>query len=81
MIEVTIVYRPILVDSLSLEIQIATIEYTYPDSMLNKLQEAYETAILESSSTLTSVENGLRQLTWFLPGRFEDAEIASEGRE
>jgi peroxin-16 len=49
--------------------------------MLNKLQEAYETAILESSSTLTSVENGLRQLTWFLPGRFEDAEIASEGRE
>ena len=49
--------------------------------MLNKLQEAYETAILESSSTLTSVENGLRQLTWFLPGRFEDSEIASEGRE
>jgi peroxin-16 len=49
--------------------------------MLNKIQEAYENAILESSSTLTSVENGLRQLTWFLPGRFEDAEIASEGRE
>jgi peroxin-16 len=49
--------------------------------MLGRLKETYEDALLESSSTLTSVENALRQLTWFLPGRFEDAEIASEGRK
>ena len=49
--------------------------------MLGKIKESYENALLESSSTLTTVESTLRQLTWFLPGRFEDAEIASEGRE
>lgn len=49
--------------------------------MLGKIKNVYEDAILESSSTLTTVESTLRQLTWFLPGRFEDAEIASEGCE
>lgn len=62
-----------------------TLALTRPASttttMLGKLKDSYESALLESSSTLTTVESTLRQLTWFLPGRFEDAEIASEGRE
>lgn len=55
--------------------------HSHSVNMLGKLSSAYEDLMLESSSTLAGVENTLRQLTWFLPGRFEDAEIASEGCE
>lgn len=59
----------------------AAVQISGSTTMLGQLKEAYEDALLSSSSTLTSVESTLRNLTWFLPGRFEDAEIASEGCE
>ena len=48
---------------------------------LSALKDAYDTTLLENTSTLVQVESALRNLTWFLPGRFQDAELASEGGE
>ncbi|GAA5987328.1 hypothetical protein JCM10908_001911 [Rhodotorula pacifica] len=39
----------------------------------------YEKALVSNSSRIASIESSLRTLTWFLPGRFQDAEVASEG--
>ncbi|GAA6028813.1 hypothetical protein JCM8097_007408 [Rhodosporidiobolus ruineniae] len=39
---------------------------------------AYEEKLLANSSQVASIESSLRTLTWFLPGRFHDAELASE---
>ncbi|KAK7468856.1 hypothetical protein VKT23_003357 [Stygiomarasmius scandens] len=38
----------------------------------------YESFLLNNVSTISTVESSLRSLTWFLPGRFKDAELASE---
>ncbi|KAG6890435.1 hypothetical protein C0995_008789 [Termitomyces sp. Mi166 len=38
----------------------------------------YEAFLLENVSTISSLESSLRSITWFLPGRFKDAELASE---
>lgn len=38
----------------------------------------YESFLLNNGSTISTVESSLRSLTWFLPGRFKDAELASE---
>ncbi|KAI5121267.1 hypothetical protein M0805_002312 [Coniferiporia weirii] len=38
----------------------------------------YENFLLNNASTISTVESSLRSLTWFLPGRFRDAELASE---
>ena len=46
---------------------------------LTSIKEAYESALLENSSALTTVESSLRNVSWLLPGRFKDAELASEG--
>ncbi|GAA5889494.1 hypothetical protein JCM6882_007050 [Rhodosporidiobolus microsporus] len=40
---------------------------------------AYEANLLANASRIASIESSLRTLTWFLPGRFHDAELASEG--
>lgn len=48
---------------------------------LSALKHAYDTTLLENTSSLVQVESALRNLTWFLPGRFQDAELASEGGE
>lgn len=40
----------------------------------------YEAFLVENVSTISTVESSLRTLTWFLPGRFQDAELASEAR-
>ncbi len=48
---------------------------------LTSLKEAYESALLDNSSALTTIESSLRNVSWFLPGRFKDAELASEGCE
>lgn len=48
---------------------------------MSRLVQAYEKLLLDNVSTVQSVESGIRNLTWLLPGRFEDAELASEGRE
>ncbi|KAF5374931.1 hypothetical protein D9758_000318 [Tetrapyrgos nigripes] len=39
---------------------------------------SYESFLLNNVSTISTVESSLRSLTWFLPGRFKDAELASE---
>lgn len=41
----------------------------------------YESFLLRNGSTIASIESSLRSLTWFLPGRFKDADLASEARE
>ena len=38
----------------------------------------YEDFLVRNVSTISSVESSLRSITWFLPGRFKDAELASE---
>ena len=46
---------------------------------MSNLVQAYEKLLLDNVSTVRSVESGIRSLTWLLPGRFEDSELASEG--
>ncbi|KAK4688983.1 hypothetical protein P7C73_g1126, partial [Tremellales sp. Uapishka_1] len=43
------------------------------------LVESYERLLIDNVSTVQTVESAIRNITYFLPGRFEDAEIASEG--
>ncbi|KAJ3823600.1 peroxisomal membrane protein PEX16 [Lentinula raphanica] len=38
----------------------------------------YESFLLQNVSTISTLESSLRTLTWLLPGRFKDAELASE---
>ncbi|KIJ32048.1 hypothetical protein M422DRAFT_185048 [Sphaerobolus stellatus SS14] len=38
----------------------------------------YENFLIHNSSTIATIESSLRSITWFLPGRFKDAELASE---
>ncbi|KAF9457061.1 peroxisome membrane protein [Collybia nuda] len=38
----------------------------------------YESFLINNVSTISSLESSLRSVTWFLPGRFKDAELASE---
>ncbi|KAF7306893.1 Peroxisomal membrane protein PEX16 [Mycena indigotica] len=38
----------------------------------------YESWVLANLQSIATLESSLRSLTWFLPGRFKDAELASE---
>ncbi|KIM85153.1 hypothetical protein PILCRDRAFT_349833 [Piloderma croceum F 1598] len=38
----------------------------------------YESFLINNVSTISTLESSLRSVTWFLPGRFKDAELASE---
>ena len=38
----------------------------------------YDDLILKNAGMVTNIESGLRQLTYFIPGRFRESEIASE---
>ncbi|KAJ7630902.1 peroxisomal membrane protein PEX16 [Roridomyces roridus] len=38
----------------------------------------YEAWLVHNTSAMSTLESSLRSLTWFLPGRFKDAELASE---
>ncbi|TFK57126.1 peroxisome membrane protein [Heliocybe sulcata] len=38
----------------------------------------YESFLIHNVSTISSLESSIRSLSWFLPGRFRDAELASE---
>ncbi|BGP41254.1 hypothetical protein JCM10450v2_005294 [Rhodotorula kratochvilovae] len=40
---------------------------------------SYEEGLVANVGRIQSLEASLRTLTWFLPGRFQDAEVASEG--
>lgn len=43
--------------------------------------EKYETFLVKNVSTISALESSLRSVTWFLPGRFKDADLASESRQ
>jgi peroxin-16 len=38
----------------------------------------YESFLVHNVEAISTLESTLRSLTWFLPGRFRDAELASE---
>ncbi|KAH9964291.1 peroxisome membrane protein [Russula dissimulans] len=38
----------------------------------------YESFLIQNVSTISSLESTLRSVTWFLPGRFRDADLVSE---
>jgi len=40
---------------------------------------AYESFLLQHVSQVTALESSLRSMTYILPGRFKDAELAGEG--
>ena len=40
--------------------------------------DKYEAFLSSNVSTISTLESSLRSLTWFLPGRFKDAELVSE---
>ncbi|KAK4047405.1 hypothetical protein OIV83_005452 [Microbotryomycetes sp. JL201] len=46
--------------------------------MLKDTVKHYEDMILKSTTRVSTIESSLRSLTWILPGRFQDSEIASE---
>lgn len=48
---------------------------------MSSLPARYESFLISNSSTIGTIESSLRSLTWFLPGRFKDAEIVGEARE
>lgn len=41
--------------------------------------EAYHSFLLSNLSAVQTIESSISNITWLLPGRFEDAEVASEG--
>lgn len=47
----------------------------------SKYGKLYEEFIVSNASSIGSIESALRSLTYIIPGRFRDAEIASESRE
>lgn len=53
----------------------------HPQTMASHLVDAYEKLLVDNISTVNTVESTIRNVTWFLPGRFADADVASEGRE
>ncbi|GAA5822323.1 hypothetical protein JCM3770_001571 [Rhodotorula araucariae] len=46
---------------------------------LSSALASYEDGLVANVGRIQSLEASLRTLTWFLPGRFQDAEVASEG--
>lgn len=48
---------------------------------MSSLPARYESFLISNSATIGTIESSLRSLTWFLPGRFKDAEIVGEARE
>ena len=41
----------------------------------------YEAFLVKNVSVISTLESSLRSITWILPGRFKDAELASEARQ
>ncbi|RKP27483.1 peroxisome membrane protein [Syncephalis pseudoplumigaleata] len=46
---------------------------------MRNLLKDYESFLLNNASQISSIESSLRSFTYILPGRFHDAELASEG--
>lgn len=69
--------RRVSVHSLCLSLSLARTRLT----MASTIVTAYEQLLLDNVQTVQTVESAIRNVTWFLPGRFADGDIASEGRE
>ncbi|KAH8120179.1 peroxisomal membrane protein PEX16 [Phellopilus nigrolimitatus] len=50
----------------------------YRLTTLHILLQTVKLLVRFNASTISTLESSLRSLTWFLPGRFKDAELASE---
>ncbi|OAX44251.1 peroxisomal membrane protein PEX16 [Rhizopogon vinicolor AM-OR11-026] len=46
---------------------------------MSSMLAQYENFLVKNVSTISTLESSLRSVTWFLPGRFKDADLASEG--
>ena len=49
--------------------------------LMSSVLAQYESFLVAHVSTISSLESTLRSITWILPGRFKDAELASEARQ
>ena len=49
--------------------------------MATTIRKHYDQLLLDNISAVSTIESGIRNVTWLLPGRFQDAEVASEGCE
>jgi len=49
-----------------------------PFASMSSALARYESFLISNVSTISSLESTLRSVTWLLPGRFKDAELASE---
>jgi hypothetical protein len=49
-------------------------------SSMSSVLTRYESFLIQNVSTISSLESTLRSISWFLPGRFKDAELVSEAR-
>lgn len=47
-------------------------------SLMSLTLAKYESFLVKNVSTISTLESSLRSITWFLPGRFKDADLASE---
>ena len=52
-----------------------------PAHVMASSKVRYEAFLINNVSTISTLESSLRSITWFLPGRFKDAELASEARQ
>lgn len=50
-------------------------------SWMSSALEKYESFLVNNVGFISSLESTLRSVTWILPGRFKDAELASEACE
>ena len=48
---------------------------------MTSIPAKYESFLVMNAPTIGTIESSLRSLTWFLPGRFKDAEIVGEARK
>lgn len=50
-------------------------EHLWTATMTTSPLARYESFLISNASTISTIESSLRSLTWFLPGRFRDAEL------
>lgn len=62
--------------SLLVLIQVSAFRVWMPSSLAH-----YEAFLVNNVSVISTLESSLRSITWILPGRFKDAELASEARQ
>ena len=59
----------------------SSLSFFCPYFSMSSALAQYESFLVAHVSTISSLESTLRSITWILPGRFKDAELASEARQ